>query len=63
MGNDDISMPLKIGVLAPNSNYIPCLARDISQALALALAENPAINYELCIEAAGYNADRSALIG
>lgn len=56
-------MPLKIGVLVPNSNYIPRLARDIPQALALALAETPAIDYELCIEAAGYNADRSVLIG
>ncbi|NCJ08051.1 ABC transporter substrate-binding protein [Synechococcales cyanobacterium C] len=55
-------MPIKIGVLVPNSNYIPFLARDIPHALALGLAENLGMNYELCIEPSGYNADKNVLV-
>jgi branched-chain amino acid transport system substrate-binding protein len=55
-------MSIKIGVLVPNSNYIPCLARDIPRALALGLAEHVGDAFELCIEPAGYNADKNVLI-
>ena len=48
-------MPVKIGVLVPNSNYIPFLAQDIPQALELGLTEHPGVDYELYIEPAGYN--------
>lgn len=56
-------MPIKIGVILPNSNYIPSLARGILGALELALNTYPEINYELCIEPAGYNANKLTLIG
>ena len=56
-------MPIKIGVILPNSNYIPSLARGILRALELALNAYPEINYELCIEATSYNANPSVLIG
>lgn len=55
-------MTIKIGVLVPTSNYIPFLSRDLPQALQLGLRENPGIDFELCIEPAGYNADKNVLI-
>ena len=55
-------MPLKIGVLVPNSNYLPCLGQDILQALEMGLAEHEGVDYELLVEPAGYNADRLVVI-
>ena len=56
-------MLIKIGLLAPNSNYLPFLARNIHAAIELGLAENPGVEYELLIEPGGYNADRQVLEG
>ena len=56
-------MPIKIGVVAPNSNYIPFLARDMLKAIEQGLLENGGIEYELCIEPGGYNADKNVLTG
>ena len=54
-------MPIKIGMLVPNSTFIPFLARDLPKALALGLADFDGIEYELFIEPAGYNVDKNVL--
>jgi ABC-type branched-subunit amino acid transport system substrate-binding protein len=56
-------MPIKIGVVVPHSNYIPFLAQDIPLAMELGLTAYPEVEYELCVEPAGYNADKNVLIG
>ena len=55
-------MPIKIGVLVPHSNYFPTLSIDLPAALELALDKHLQGNYQLCLETAGYNADKPTLI-
>ena len=50
------SPKLKLGVLAPNSNFVPFLANDMLAAIKSGLAE-ARLEADLIIESAGYNAD------
>jgi branched-chain amino acid transport system substrate-binding protein len=47
---------LRIGVLPPNSNFVPFLAKDMLAAIELGLKE-ARLDADLIIESAGYNAD------
>jgi branched-chain amino acid transport system substrate-binding protein len=53
--------PLRVGVLAPASNFIPFLAGDLVAALELGFREAQ-LPVEISVEYAGYNADRGLLI-
>lgn len=50
------SSKLKIGVLAPNSNFVPFLANDMLAAMRFGLAE-ARLEVEISVGSAGYNAD------
>ena len=54
-------MPLKIGMLVPNSNFIPFLSKDLPKALEFGLTEQNSIKYELFIEPTGYDVDKNVL--
>ena len=47
---------LRIGVLPPNSNFVPFLAKDMLAAIELGLKETR-LDADLIIDSAGYNAD------
>ncbi len=47
---------IKIGVLAPSSNYFPRFSKNLINALNFGLESCSEFDYELCIEPAGFNA-------
>ena len=54
-------MSIKIGIPVPNSNFIPRVGKSIVTSLKLGLNSHPSIEYELFLEATGYNADKRVL--
>jgi ABC-type branched-subunit amino acid transport system substrate-binding protein len=54
-------MPVNIGLLVPNSNFIPFFSRDILFALELGLKKEKLEDYQLIPEMCGYNAKKEVL--
>lgn len=52
---------VKIGLLIPNSNFIPIINKGIFSGLDMALKEHDDLTYEICVEAGGYNADKKTV--
>ena len=50
---------MRIGLLLPNSNYVPRLAKDIRQWIDIGLSEGGSTSHELFIETTTYNESKN----